>query len=209
MYRRIIAVLAAIPLLVSCSDRNEQELIEKYSDVEAVETAGYYDEIDWLEDETEYSYTASDTPDNIVDCLNDYLVFASDRVYIVTKADDTPTYSYININNGEIFPLCPDPLCNHTKNSGCRYLSLSGLIVDPEHEDVVYTIRTITNGGDMYGEIVEIDIENNTIDVIYSAEYKDSLELCKCSVFLTKSYILSEVIGQKPQMAAKLLLIQL
>ena len=54
-------------LLMSCSHGNEQELIEKYSDVEAIETAGYYAEIDWLEDETEYSYTASDTPDNIVD----------------------------------------------------------------------------------------------------------------------------------------------
>ena len=177
IYKPLIFLLVlSTMLLTSCSDKTDQnELIEKYDS--NISTNSAHIDIEWLEDETEYSYTESDTTYKIVDCLNDYLVFASDRVYIVTKADDTPTYSYININTGEIFPLCPDPLCNHTKNSGCRYLSLSGLIVEPEHEDVVYTIRTITNGGEMYGEIVKIDIENNTIDVIYSAEYKDSLEL--------------------------------
>ena len=160
--RFILCVLLAVLPLVACSDGNEQELIEKYGNVET--ESDFIADIDWLEPETEYSYDGED--ENIVAIYSELYNRQGDRLYLQTKSGAANTYNYINLKPGEQFILCPDPLCPHTRDSGCQFIDISCIQVSDD-ENIVYAVKYCFDDEASWNQICELDLVNNTIKPIY------------------------------------------
>ena len=178
MYKKIfvtIPIIFALILSCSCEDKkttsDDLERIEKYSS----ETAGnpernYADIADWLKPEEQYSYNSADNSYNITDNYYPLYFLNDDRIYYEAMVNNLLSFSYIALKTGESFSLCPDPLCNHTLEGGCKYLSLHQMMFSKEFDDVFYSVKTILNEElkAPVSSICRIDAEKGTISEIFS-----------------------------------------
>jgi hypothetical protein len=178
MYKKIfitILTISAIILSYSCEDKkatsDDLERIGKYSS----ETAGnpeqnYADIADWLTPEEQYSYISADNSYNITDNYYPLYFLNDDRIYYEAMVNNLLSFSYIALKTGESFSLCPDPLCNHTLEGGCKYLSLHQMMFSKESDDVFYSVKTILNEKlkAPVSSICRIDAKKGTISEIFS-----------------------------------------
>lgn len=149
----------------SCSDNTTDDLISKYETVEIGSSAEYIADVDWLEPETEYSYSGEN--ENIVSIYHGIYERQGDRIYMQTKSDGANTYNYISLTTGDQFNFCPDPLCPHTRDGGCQYLDIVDMLLSKTDENIVYIVKDYFDGETACNYICEIDLENNTIERIY------------------------------------------
>lgn len=134
-----LLLICAIILSCSCEDKKvtADGLIDKYSNETITSGQNYADIADWLTPEEQYSYRSTDNSDNIADIYNPIFFVKSDRIYYETQIDNLMSFSYIALKTGESFSLCPDPLCDHTPEGGCKYLSLHQMMFSKESDDVL------------------------------------------------------------------------
>ena len=142
-----ILIISAIIISCSCNDKkvtsDDLERIEKYSNETAKNSEQNYADIaDWLSPEEQYSYKSTDNSYNITDIYNPIFFEKGDRIYYEVRLDSLLSFSYITLKTGESFSLCPDPLCDHTLEGGCKYLGLHQIIFSKESDDIFYSVKT-------------------------------------------------------------------
>ncbi|MDD4772526.1 MAG: hypothetical protein PHZ09_02855 [Eubacteriales bacterium] len=145
-------------------------LIDKYSNETITSGQNYADIADWLTPEEQYSYRTTDNSDNIADIYNPIFFVKSDRIYYETRIDNLMSFSYIALKTGESFSLCPDPLCDHTPEGGCKYLSLHQMMFSKESDDVFYSVKTTLDEElkAPVSSICRIDAKKGTINEIFN-----------------------------------------
>ena len=142
-----ILIISAIIISCSCNDKkvtsDDLERIEKYSNETAKNSEQNYADIaDWLSPEEQYSYKSTDNSYNITDIYNPNYFVEDDRLYYEVRINNELSFSYITLKTGESFSLCPDPLCDHTLEGGCKYLGLHQIIFSKESDDIFYSVKT-------------------------------------------------------------------
>lgn len=172
----IFIVLFLITTIVSSCNNNDRnydalKTAEKYSQETTIDHNYLYSLTNWLKPETKYSTPIDDNINDIESSsLSNYFV-KGNRFFFKTKTDgSSEIYSYLDLRTGKTFVICPDPFCPHTRDSGCKYVSLSNLVFSPNSENSFYTTKTIISDTDIYDVICLIDIENNTYTEIYSSK---------------------------------------
>ncbi len=152
-------MLAAI--LTSCTkppaDDDILDISSKYANDEKTDYSEFYESVEDLftREEKYRPPDASDIADR-----------GSDRLYFITKVDNgASTLNYMSLSTGNVHSICPDPLCTHLMDSGCKYLNLASYIADPASPSVVYVKKI----DEMQIAICRIDTENDTIEEIYVA----------------------------------------
>ena len=168
-----IYCISILLMLCSCSYTEDEilEKVERYTSVTVENTVYDYqnDLADWLTQETAYIYEEEhDTTSGIINLFDSNYNIMQERMYFqIRKPLENSTgadfWAYISLKTGEKHYLCPDPLCEHTRNSGCQYVDLQTLIFHPEDGNVVYTTKYIFSEGVPNYAICEIDLENNKI----------------------------------------------
>jgi hypothetical protein len=86
------------------------------------------------------------------------------------KSSGQPMWAYISLLTRVKHYLCPDPLCRHTEEDGCRYLGMMSLITDPDSESMLYTLKSITDENGFHMAICSIDLINDTINELYTVK---------------------------------------
>lgn len=124
----VLLLCFAISFLPSCknSDADDvRQIAEKYSRETEINLDHLYKLTNWLVPETEYENSSDDDMDNIAGSVGNYIV-NGDRLYFKVSKDNL--YTYVDLKTGKKFNLCPDPFCEHTLESGCKYINLSQLV---------------------------------------------------------------------------------
>jgi hypothetical protein len=94
-----------------------------------------------------------------------------DRIYYEVRINNQLSFSYITLKTGESYSLCPDPLCDHTLEGGCKYLELHQMIFSKESDDVFYCVKTNTSFDKVQAPVSSIcciDAEKGTISEIFN-----------------------------------------
>lgn len=139
-----------IPALIVCSCRgikNEDEILKKIDKYAGAGTLQQFDYLSgvgtWLSPETEYKYVhGGDHSDGIIGIYNHNYLLRDERLYftinsgVSDKTSGQPMWAYISLQTGEKHYLCPDPLCRHTEEDGCRYLDMQSLTADPDNRSM-------------------------------------------------------------------------
>lgn len=132
----LMAILLTLSSAACSDDKGALEISQKYLETEsenkaASEYGSLYELTDWLTPEMEYICPV-DTSER-------------ERKYITysTELGSGNRFGYISLKSGELFDICPDPLCEHSDDSGCKYTSLSGIIEVPTDEKTLYAAKTV------------------------------------------------------------------
>ncbi|MDD4772524.1 MAG: hypothetical protein PHZ09_02845, partial [Eubacteriales bacterium] len=168
-----LLLICAIILSYSCEDKKVTagDLVDKYSNETITSEQNYADIADWLTPEGQYSYSSTDNSDNITDNYYPRYFVNGDRIYYEAEIDSLLSFSYITLNTGESFSLCPDPLCDHTPEGGCKYLQLHQMMFSNESDDVFYSVKTDISFDKVQApvsSICRIDAKKGTISEIFS-----------------------------------------
>lgn len=174
-----ISILLAILIffIPSCSLRqDEDKVLKELEKFNAVISASEEDASEsmphWLEAESEYKYnTDSDGVDNIIGLFNSGYLVQNDRMYFnLYNENGNMVWMYVSIETGEIHSLCPDPICEHTKNSGCRYVGFDSLHPDEENSSVLYASKTQSTNIGFESAICRIDLEDDSVTELYKTD---------------------------------------
>ena len=194
------AITFCIAALCACtnteSEESALEKVESYDDTVDTSQYVYQDDIaDWLTPEDKYYYTADyDNSENIDTLENNYIV-RGDRLYFQVSRDGDSLWAYMSLITGEKLYLCPDPLCPHTKESGCMYLNITNLIFAPGSDSVMYVIRTNSTADGLYDAIYLIDTEND----IFREIYKENVEKYKYNQYTLRFILNNKLYFQNTQ----------
>lgn len=177
----VFLIFTYILNMYSCSTRENQEIdeiIDKYTSHQSSEIT-YFESFDWLDTENNYNFDSSiDNVNDIVNLIDPLYIPHDNRIYLKMKRDNNSVWAYIDLNSGNLFYLCPDPLCAHTEESGCKYLNIeSTLIFDPSDDNTVYAVKRMTVNGALYDLICEINLRENTIETIYGASTNSTYDM--------------------------------
>lgn len=127
-----ITILFVMILLssYSCNKNNDNtELIDKYATITGSTSDINYEGIEkWYSKEESYNYTPDSDDNNISLSGSGTYTIVGDRLYYKAKINNEQTLAYVSLRTGEKFFLCPDPLCEHTEEYGCKYLNLDKFI---------------------------------------------------------------------------------
>ncbi len=179
MYKKTfvtIIIIFALILSCSCEDKkatsDDLARIEKYSnETNNNPEQNYADIAGWLTPEEQYSYKSTDNGNSITDIYNPIYFVKGNRIYYEVRINNQLSFSYITLKTGESFSVCPDPLCDHTPEGGCKYLGLHQMMFSKESDDVFYSVKT-----DIFQEkiqspvssICRIDAKKGTISEIFN-----------------------------------------
>lgn len=156
MLRKILSLflcICMVSLAASCTKtKTKDEIIEENKDLlNNINSANIVYDFqnnigDWIELETEYQYNESgDSSTGIINLFSNYsnYILNNDRIYLkLARQNSTGAnlWAYVSLITGEKHYICPDPLCNHTNDSGCQYLYLDNLIFT-EDSQILYTTK--------------------------------------------------------------------
>ncbi|MDD4774690.1 MAG: hypothetical protein PHZ09_13990, partial [Eubacteriales bacterium] len=182
---------------ISCTNTKSEDdallKIQKYDKTINADIYDYQKDLaEWLVPETEYiSCFDIDNPDRIIRTFEDKFVIEEDRLYFILKRQNQDMWAYVSLLTGEMFDLCPDPLCPHTEESGCKYLNLHDLVFVPGSDNLIYTVKTVDAGnGITYNAVCLLNTENDTLHELYASDIDKSnviniYDLC----FITDEYL--------------------
>ena len=192
-------------LSCSCDDKkvtsDDLDRIEKYS-TETTDNSeqSYADIANWLTPEEQYSYKSTDNSNNIIDCYYPNYFIKNDRIYYKTRINGELSFSYITLKTGESFSLCPDPLCDHTLEGGCKYLGLHQMMFSTESDDIFYCVKTLFSDKTRtpISSICCIDVKNGTISEMFDGYLSENNVLEMFNIrFITNNKLYITAIKQK------------
>lgn len=183
-YLFIFITLTAM-ILTACSDKTgktKEDILERSKAYTEISTQDKYlsyqsDIGKWLSPETEYRY---DPNGDNTDGIKGSAVTSGDRIYIqLAKSDEmstgAPLWTYVNAKTGEKHYICPDPLCNHSRDKddesrGCPYVDFENLLIDPNDENKMYAYKTVysSTAKCLMWKVYEIDQKSGTVTELYS-----------------------------------------
>jgi len=144
-YRRkvLTAITLSLLLFTSCNSNPEETIdLNKYTEPqETLSNKAYLDSIGstWLTPETQYSLdTSNDSIDGIQRINAGNLgmnLTHQNTIYFTTAGEQGTLYMYLDPTTGEVFYLCPDPLCSHTERDKCLYMTIDHVIPDNSTEN--------------------------------------------------------------------------
>ena len=181
----LVCIMLALSLCSCSRTKTKEEILreaEQYTENIALDTAYDYqkDMGKWLEPETSYEYDENgDTSDEIVRLTDSNFILQKDRLYFQVGKPTATSFGadfwvYVSLKTGEKHYLCPDPLCEHTKQSACQYLDLAELTFHPDSESTLYMTKNISVENKYCGTICKIDLDNNKISELYRENLTDS-----------------------------------
>ena len=92
----------------------------------------------------------------------EYLLFAG-------SDQGASTIMKLNVHSGSISPLCQDPLCRHTADSGCLFYGVANYGMGIyQSGGKLYFMRTDQGGAGKKNSVVEYDPENQSEKILYS-----------------------------------------
>jgi hypothetical protein len=174
-YLLVFSVIAAC--LFSCHSKD----CVIYDNLDSTETAAvdhsdeYYG--DFAEEET-YEPTTTEDLDGII---FDYSIYNGNYYFNTnyksdTRNDDGTVYvdmiSYVGLTTGNLYYMCPDPLCRHNDKNECAFYGLqlaSSKIVN----NFMLAIRMFdidSNTGYNYESLYKINLSDNTVKLLYKTE---------------------------------------
>ncbi len=174
MKKRLLSiVLCMVLLFCACSkEPTKEEIRAEYEsvleEINPVDPSYAYQKNigTWLTPETEYHY------DENWDAEED----TGDRLYLrigkPTKTHLGADYMvYIDLKTGEKHDICPDPLCEHTRDVGCPYVNFFMMQISPYSYNLIYanTMTYMEDTSQFVSMIYKIDLDNNRITPIFDA----------------------------------------
>ncbi len=174
--RRLAILLLALITLTACNDGGE-ELIDKYADRPSATAQMYAGIGSAFELEREFIAESDDSAEGIVSFFGTGYRKAGDRLFFTARkyyenSDNTEqSLVYASLKTGECFSVCPDPLCTHLEDSGCRYLNLDSFVLPSDGTgNLVWAVKSDFGSGGMVRSLCEIDLDADTITSIWSDE---------------------------------------
>lgn len=151
----------------SCNKSNDNtDIIDKYATITGSTSNINYEGIGkWYSKEESYNYIPDSDDNNFSLSGSGTYTVVGDRLYYKAKINNEQTLAYVSLRTGEKFFLCPDPLCEHTEEYGCKYLNLDKFIFSPTSDNLIYAVRNISNKE----SIIKINTSTDTITEIYSS----------------------------------------
>ncbi|MHB1151829.1 MAG: hypothetical protein ACYCWE_05625 [Eubacteriales bacterium] len=175
-YVLILIILVCVAEICSCTNTiSEDDVLRKMQKYDYTINAAIYDYqkdlAEWLSPENEYvSISDSDSSNNIIRIFDNDYIIKENRLYFRVKRDNNDMWAYVSLLTGEKFYLCPDPLCPHTEESGCKYLNLKELIFVPDSENLIYTVKTYLSDNGAYEIVCLLDTENDTFHELFKSD---------------------------------------
>ncbi len=175
-YMLFFIIFICIAEICSCTDTKSEDdalrKIEKYDNTVSADIYNYQKDLaEWLSPEKKYVFNSdSDNSDSIVRIYNDNYIIRGNRLYFTIKRDNNNVWAYVSLLTGEKFYLCPDPLCPHTEESGCKYLNLKELIFVPDSDNLIYTVKPIFSDNGAYEIVCLLDTENDTFHELFKSD---------------------------------------
>lgn len=164
--------------MCSCTDTKSEDdalqKIQKYDNTVSVDIYNYQNDLaEWLSPENEYVFNSdSDNSDSIIRIYDSTYTIKEDRLYFTVRRDNNDVWAYVSLKTGEKFYLCPDPLCPHTEESGCKYLNLKELIFVPGSSNLIYTVKNIfSDNGISYDVVCLLDSDNDTLLELLGSDF--------------------------------------
>jgi len=170
-------------LLVSCNTEQTDndvlqnlESVVKQTTAEADDQFAYQKDLaSWYTPEVDYKYDPHGDNSEGIEWLtrkefnsysikDDRMFFRTKRFYTINGYHEDKMISYIDIKTGEKNYLCPNPLCSHYAEDGCLLVDVSDYYII---DNLLYTIKNLQRGINVYETIVEIDLEQNTMRELY------------------------------------------
>lgn len=175
----IITLILLALILISCDEMDKGSLINEVENALASQNINpdysYQAAIaPWLSDEL--TYIGFNTSNHIVNLFAKDQIISGNRIYFSVSSPTSTgdkIYAYISLETGEKHYLCPDPLCNHSENSGCKYAGIDNLTVDPDNDNKLYATKNQFTDSGMRSVLCEIDIANNKIIEIFNEPLDD------------------------------------
>lgn len=173
-----ILLLFLLLLLTSCDTDSDdaRKLAEKYA-TQMSQDACAIGDFDWLTVDNSNAITSDDNSDGIFRLADSYLLNGG-RLYFSLSRDHCSTmWAYIDESTGENFYLCPDPLCQHTRDGGCKYTDIDRFIFDGVSNDIIYAVKInfIDDSNASIAEtICRIDAANDKLTELYQPELGDA-----------------------------------
>lgn len=160
----LFILILNITMITSCvSNKNDVINLDKYTQTQ--ETLSHQDQLNsigstWLTPETQYDLdTSNDSIDGIqrlnAGNLGMNLTYQN-TIYFTTAGEQGTLYMYLDSTTGEVFYLCPDPLCSHTERDKCPYMTTTHVIPD----------NSTKNGKLFVANIILFDESQRPYDVI-------------------------------------------
>ncbi len=172
----ILIIFTLIIAFYACtnseSENNALKKAEEYNKTISNNLYAYQNNLtDWLTPEKEYIYSENgDSSKNIIGLSDNYFM-NRDRLYFqVSRNLSYNMWAYMSIKTGEKYYMCPDPLCPHTRESGCKYLDIISLVFSPDSSNIIYAVKTILSENGIYDVIYFIDTENNIMRELYKSD---------------------------------------
>lgn len=175
---KVLLFLALVTLaLTSCtglaSDDNAHQIAEKY--ISETSADDYQPAVfDWLSVDTEYTSASDDNSEGIIRLADSYLKNKNRLFFTVSHDHSSSVWAYTDLNTGETLNICPDPLCKHTRESGCKYLDMRDIIFDSDSCSKLYAVKNLFQNGTIFDVICFVDIENNEITELYRPAVKEN-----------------------------------
>ena len=104
----------------------------------------------------------------------------NNKYYFTTKKlssdgyNDTEMITYYDLNSGEYYDICHDPLCTHEENSGCKYAGFKELYFTKEN-GVFYSIYKY----EQQPRICRIDLNKDTVKTVHTCDNWFTSILCQ------------------------------
>ena len=177
-------VLAFTAILPACGNTSATEpggtdttvnLIDKYTEppkVEDIELPEGFVIPEGYTYETSYSYFPNgDNSRGIYNVTAEgEMDIYGDKMFYTTGA----VQCYIDAKTGQSFALCPDPLCDHSEESGCPYRGFAQLKHHPEKDNIMFAVQGYNVEKTVHYNICVIDETNGTITKVYGTDVKGS-----------------------------------
>lgn len=213
---KIIYVIMTLALCSCSTQKTRDEILKEagqYTDNISLDTAYDYQKNigEWLGTETSYAYDENgDTSDGIINLYMSSYILNKDRMYfqigkLTSTSSGANLWAYLSVKTGEKHYLCPDPLCDHSKNSGCQYLNFEILTFNPDSDSTLYTVRSVYSENKSCSVIYKIDLNNNKFSEIYKEDLTDSeassnrfdlLFIIENTLYFTDTYVYKEENGE-------------
>ncbi len=121
--------------------------------------------------EEEYRYFPDgDNSDGIYFAAAAGKEICGDRMYYLVIGG----LGYVDLKDGKQYTLCPDPLCQHTAESGCQFIGLIEPVHHPEKEDILFAVQGYHVKTKLHNNICVINEKEGTVTKVYGTDVKGS-----------------------------------
>lgn len=139
----LVSILLVAILFSSChTTLDTPSNLDKYTNsTESISHEDYLASIgnSWLSPENKFNFDSANDSITGIQRLNSgnlgMNLTYKNTIYFTTTGEQGTLYVYLDPVTGEVFDMCPDPLCSHTDRDKCPYMTIAHVIPDNSTEN--------------------------------------------------------------------------